>query len=79
MTIMTGQPLAHSLNSEPDSAAMAFSCSTVNTESVRRHAPARLFNHFLRDRAQIDQATIHQTEQDREASGQPRAAPGASK
>src|SRR5262245_32569337 len=31
MTIMTGQPVAHSLNSEPGSAALAFSCSTVST------------------------------------------------
>ena len=31
MTIITGQPLAHSLKSEPGLAACAFSCSPVST------------------------------------------------
>ena len=34
MTIMAGQPLAHSLNSEPGSAALASSCSRVNTVAL---------------------------------------------
>src|SRR6202047_115457 len=31
MTVIAGQPLAHSLKSEPGFAAFAFSCSTVST------------------------------------------------
>ncbi|HWE17820.1 MAG TPA: hypothetical protein VG758_11675 [Hyphomicrobiaceae bacterium] len=74
MTIMIGQPLAHSLNSEAGFAAFAFSSSNVNTVKAHCCAPAVLPREFLLGGTRIDEAEVRKTEQDSEASDQERAA-----
>jgi hypothetical protein len=69
MTTMTGQPLAHSLNSEPGFAAFAFSSSNVNTvEPVA--ILQRYSSEFLSDSTSIDEAHVGKTEQDCELRDQ---------
>jgi hypothetical protein len=71
ITIIAGQPLAHSLNSAPDFSAFAFSCPAA---SALAHLEAVSSGAFLGDGPMIDEAQARNIKAGRKYDRQSRAA-----
>jgi hypothetical protein len=74
MTIMIGQPLAHSLNSEAGFCRLYLLLFQCQHSQAHCCASAMLPREFLCDGTCIDDAQVRKIEQDSETSDQQRAA-----